>query len=240
MIFPPYQIPFFPQRLFSPPIASILLISKMAAAAVPEPNPLATMKLAEPNLELHAQELDLEKLDRFASMSLENPDETAVDSASSSLQKDDNLKDDCDDILPDESFSAQPSPEASLVNGHSHTTPPISIFEKTSASPIKPDRPSSVSMRDRKKDDIPIRYSDVEDSPLLKPSDFPTESVTFDEFNSDEEWGPVPEMTGLPPQFISQVQKKASPSIAEEKKKRKKKNKKTKGVYASLVLLMAD
>lgn len=151
---------------------------------------------------------------------------------------------DNDDILPGESFSANPSPEGSLVDGHVYTKPPISIFQNPSVPPQanQPTPPISPSQKHEKKknnDDIPVRCSDVEDSPPLHAAGFTVDEIpNIYNLNSEDEWGPVPEMTGLPPQFTAQTDKEGNLCFTEEKKKRKRRAKKSKGVINHLLCML--
>lgn len=52
----------------------------------------------------------------------------------------------------------------------------------------------------------------------------------IDNLNSENEWGPVPEFSGLPEQFVPKKTGEGGLNVSEDKKKKKKRKKKSKGV----------
>ena len=186
---------------------------------------------------LRAQELDLDELDKLADMNLDSPKpslERPESTAFSPGLEEITTNVDVDDILPDESFSANPSPEGSLINGRTNTKPPISIFQQPTLipEPVKPATPpmSPLKQRDRSKDDIPVRCSDIDDSPPMGATGMTCDEIPhIDNLDLDNEWGPVPEFSGLPEQFVPQKPAEGGLNVSNDKKQKKRK-KKSKGV----------
>ena len=183
-------------------------------------------------MSLHAQELDSNELHKLDSLFSTNDTDRQQDPSIPDTEVD------LDDILPSESFSTQVSPTTSLVDGLVHQKPSISIFEQTDEPNVAigglPSPPKTPVPR--KKDDLPTRCSDIEDSPPLIAAGFVGDEIpTVDPLDSDGEWKPIPTLGDLLP-TKNEVSKTVDGEegqemgVVEEKKKRKKKKKKSKGV----------
>jgi hypothetical protein len=182
---------------------------------------------------LQAQQLDLDELRKLDSL-LPTDD-------SESLNAIPDTEIDLDDILPSESFSAQPSPATSVVNGVVHKKPSISIFQHDDDKDEKGileetgllSPPESPPIIDRTKDDLPTRCSDIEDSPPLQAAGFIGDEIpTLDPLDSDGEWAPIPTLVDLlPTKAALQTNVNGQElGIIEGKKKRTKKKIRSKGV----------
>lgn len=183
-------------------------------------------------MSLHAQELDSNELHKLDSLFSTKETNSQQDPSIPSTETD------LDDILPSESFSTQVSPTTSLVDGLVHKKPSISIFEQTDelnvaigGLPSPPKTPVT-----RKKEDLPTRCSDIEDSPPLIAAGFVGDEIpTVDPLDSDGEWQPIPTVGDLLPtkNAMSNTvngEEGQKMGIVEEKRRRKKKKKKSKGV----------
>lgn len=192
------------------------------------PNPLESF----PELSLHAQELDLDKLNTLDFLVSTNDANNRQDSSIPDIEIV------SDDILPSESFSTQVSPTTSLVDGVVHKKTPISILQQTDEPNVAlGDLPSPPKTPvPRRKDDLPTRCSDIEDSPPLVAAGFVGNEIpTVDPLDSDGEWQPIPTLADLLPtknamNRIIDGEEGQEMGIMEEKKKRKRKKKKSKGV----------
>src|ERR1700738_468532 len=145
------------------------------------PNPYASMNL-------HAQDINCDELNEMASFHPSDPT-TQIDSSDPSILPLLDADFDLDDIRPEESFSTHVSPAESLVNGVAYKKPAISLFtqetvsiESESGFPSPPVSPVVT----REKDDIPGRYSDVEDTPPLRAAGFVGKEIPT--LDSEGEW----------------------------------------------------
>ena len=202
------------------------------------------------SMSLHPQELDLyepHRLDSFKAVGPEtlNPyvDPTNPADSGESVY--------IDDIFPSESFSTQPSPEASQAHDCVPPKPPTSIFQHapTNPSSISPSQDTALDLLNRPKppapvrynranDDTPTRFSDVENSPPLCASgsvgsDIPQEDL----LDSDGEWGPIQSHMGLHTEFdlsqVSNIIDSEGQSLGgKEERKKKKRKKKSKAVLS--------
>jgi hypothetical protein len=209
------------------------------------------------DMTLHAQELNLDDLNKMDFLLSDNSEATAslgpIQPETSALQDSFDNGIDLDDILPSESFSTHASPATSLVDGVVYRKPPISIFEtksipsdlpKHEATEIQTSpKVSSIPQPDRTKDDIPSRFSDVENSPPMRAAGFVGDEIpTIDPLDSDGEWGPIPTYADLVTKFALRQSGNAGEGedgsnqfeVAEDKKKKKKRKKKSKGVFSTL------
>ena len=191
------------------------------------PNPLKSF----PELSLHAKELDLDKLDKLDFLLSTNDTDIRQDPSIPGTEID------LDDILPSESFSTQVSPTTSLVGGLVHQKNPISIFQQTDEPNVALGLPSPLKTpAPRRKDDLPTRCSDIENSPPLVAAGFVGNEIpTVDPLDSDGEWQPIPTLANLLPtkNAMNQIvdgDEGQEMGIMEEKKKRKRKKKKSKAV----------
>lgn len=204
-------------------------------------------------MSLHAQELDLNTLEH-----LHNNHNNPKTNLTASSLKNSCQHLDLDDILPSESFSAQVSPTTSLVDGAVPEKTPIDIFQQPQPSylTIPAAHPESICFTssievpslsqsiDRKRDDIPTRCSDVEDSPPLEAARLVADEIpSIDPLDSDDEWQSISAYASLPTkdalnQLPTNVQVDGGEQmgIIEEKKRKKKKRKKSKAVLSSLPL----
>ena len=226
-------------------------------AVTDQPSPCASSDTlpTPPDVSLHSQPLDLDELLKFDTRTVDPPpfDEqlsvlpmmsVPIDIQPSDIdhQEIPHSEIDLDDILPSESFSTQVTPTGSLVNGVAPRKPPISIFQTppddTPEPPVDDEStvlPSPPATPDRKKqDDVPGRYSDVEDSPPLEAAGFVGDEIPMvDPLDSDGEWCKVPKMGDLPTlRALSQIagEDAEASGLSEDKKKKKRRNKKSKGV----------
>ena len=202
-----------------------------------EPNhqpPLTVV--AEVNL--HAQELDLNELHKFDFLSINN------DTINDDSPPIPDTEIDLDGILPSESFSTRVSPVTSLLDGVTPEKTPIAIFrhadeqpdlaipENVSGLPSPPKTP----VARRSKDDYPTRCSDIEDSPPLQAAGFIGDEIpTVDPLDSDGEWTSIPTLADLlPTKAALSSARSGEESVQEigvaEKKRKRKKKKKSKGV----------
>jgi hypothetical protein len=209
------------------------------------------------DMTLHAQELNFDDLNKMDFLFSDDLEATArldpLQPETSALQDSFDMGINLDDILPSESFSTHASPATSLVDGVVHKKPPISILEnkpipsdlpKHDARDIqKPPKVSSIPQPDRTKDDIPSRFSDVENSPPIRAAGFVGDEIpTIDPLDSDGEWGPIPTYADLAAKFSLGQSGSAAEGedgdhqfeVVEEKKKKKKKKKRSKGVFSPL------
>jgi hypothetical protein len=183
-------------------------------------------------MSLHAQELDSNELHKLDSLFSTNETNSQQDPSIPSTEVD------LDDILPSESFSTQVSPTTSLVDGLVPKKLSISIFEQTDEPNVAvgglPSPPKTPAPR--KKEDLPTRCSDIEDSPPLVAAGFVGDEIpTVDPLDSDGEWQPIPTVGDRLPtkNAMSNTvngEEGQEVGIVEEKKRRKKKKKKSKGV----------
>jgi hypothetical protein len=205
------------------------------------------------DMTLHAQEVGLDELNKMDFLFSDNSETTAglghIQPEALAFQESFDNETDLDDILPSESFSMHASPTTSLVDGMVHKKPPISIFEtksipsdlpKHDARDIpKSPKVSSILQLDCTKDDIPSRFSDVENSPPIRAAGFVDDEIpTIDPLDSDGEWGPIPTYADLAAKFslrqsgnTGEVEDGSNQfEVVEDKKKKKKKKTKSKGV----------
>jgi hypothetical protein len=193
-------------------------------------------------MNIHAKEIDFDEFNEMASLhkddatypidDIHNPNPTSLTSLDTDF--------DLDDILPGESFSTHVSPATSLVDGVASQKPAISLFtnepvglESTQTQSTLPRPPKTPA--GRAKDDVPGRYSDVEDTPPLRAAGFVGKEIPT--LDSDGEWEPLPTLADLPTRFaVNQVAGETDGAtsndlqIVEEKKKKKRNKKKAKGV----------
>jgi hypothetical protein len=204
------------------------------------------------DMTLHAQELNFDELNKMDLLFSDDLEATArlgpLQPETSGLQDSFDMGISLDDILPSESFSTHASPANSLVDGVVHKKAPISILENkpipSDARDIQnPPRLPFVPQPDRTKDDIPSRFSDVENSPPIRAAGFVGDEIpTIDPLDSDGEWGPIPTYADLAAKFsLGQSGNTGEGEdgdhqfeIVEEKKKKKKKKKRSKGVFSPL------
>jgi hypothetical protein len=192
-------------------------------------------------MNIHAKEVNVDELNEMASL----PDDEATypfnhihtPNPTSCMSLDTDF--DLDDILPGESFSTHVSPATSLVNGVAHRKPAISLFtnEPVGLESIHPESTLHSPPKNpvgAKKDDIPVRYSDVEDTPPLRAAGFVGKEIPT--LDSDGEWEALPTLADLPTRFaVNRAAGQTDGAISNdlqsvEKKKKKKKKKKGKGV----------
>jgi hypothetical protein len=204
------------------------------------------------DMTLHAQEFSLDELNKIDFLFSDNSETTAslnpMQPETSAFQDSFDNGIDLNDILPSESFSTHASPATSLVDGVVHNKPPISIFATKSIpsdlpkhdATYIPTSPKVSSQPDRTKDDIPSRFSDVENSPPIRAAGFVGDEIpTIDPLDSDGEWGPIPTYADLTAKFSLSQSGNAGEGedgsnqfeAVEDKKKKKKKKKKSKGVF---------
>lgn len=190
-------------------------------------------------MSIHAQEIDLNELNEMDSLHPDDSSSVIDDKDTSNLTSLSSLNDysDLDDILPEESFSTQVSPATSLVDGVAQRKPAISLFTN---QPIAldteinlPNPPKTTVAPSRIKDDIPCRFSDVEDSPPLRAAGFVGREIPT--LDSDGEWERLPTLADMPTSYAvnhlaGAVNESNNIQIGEEKKKKKKNRKKAKGV----------
>jgi hypothetical protein len=191
-------------------------------------------------MSIHAQEIDLNELNEMDSLHPDDSTSLIDDKDNPNLTCLPSVNDcfDLDDILPEESFSTHVSPATSLVDGVAQRKPAISLFTNR---PITldtenglPSPPPTAVAPSRLKDDIPCRFSDVEDSPPLRAAGFVGREIPT--LDSDGEWEPLPTLANMPTRYAVDHLAGADDEsnniqIGEEKKKKKKKNrKKAKGV----------
>jgi hypothetical protein len=199
-------------------------------------------------MNIHAKEVNVDELNEMASL----PDDDATypfnhignPNPTSCISPDTDF--DLDDILPGESFSTHVSPATSLVNGITYRKPAISLFtnEPVGLESIHPEStlPSPPKTPvGRKKDDIPCRYSDVEDSPPLRAAGFVGKEIPT--LDSDGEWEAFPTLANLPTRFaVNRAQAGETDGAISndlqnvEEKKKKKRKKKGKGVSLLVIV----
>jgi hypothetical protein len=144
---------------------------------------------------------------------------------------------DLDDILPRESFPTRVSPAASLVDGVASRTPAVSLFTNEPLGlesiqhrftlPSPPKTPVG-----RAKEDIPGRYSDVEDTPPLRAAGFVGKEISA--LDSDGEREPLPTLGDLPTRLaVNQAAGETDGATSNDLQiavEKTKEEKKTKGV----------
>jgi hypothetical protein len=107
--------------------------------------------------------------------------------------------------------------------------PPIHVAPPACEAPSSSDYLTEAQRR-RVKDDVPVRYSDVEDSPPLPPMDFRTDGMDYLTPNDEYELDSATLVNDVQMQVREDSNGVHSINISQDKKKKKKRSTKSKAV----------